>query len=73
VKQDWVPQGNNFFNKLWEQAAAEGITVFVSAGDAGSAGCDDFTKATVAYFRPCGEWVCFTPFNVAVAERISTM
>jgi len=24
--------GNNFFNKLWEQAAAEGITVFVSAG-----------------------------------------
>ena len=29
--------GNLFYNQLWQQAAAEGITVFVSTGDSGSA------------------------------------
>ena len=38
--------GNAFYNELWEQAAAQGITVMVSAGDGGSAGCDDFNTAT---------------------------
>ena len=33
--------GNYFEATLWEQAAAQGITVIVSAGDSGSAGCDD--------------------------------
>ncbi len=33
--------GNKFYNALWEQAAAQGITVLVSSGDNGSAGCDD--------------------------------
>jgi hypothetical protein len=28
------------WNKVWEQAAAQGISVFVSSGDAGAAGCD---------------------------------
>src|SRR5882762_2685406 len=37
--------GNNFFNALWEQAAAQGITVMVSSGDPGSAGCDNFNTA----------------------------
>jgi len=32
--------GNRFYNNLWQQAAAQGITAFVSAGDNGSAGCD---------------------------------
>jgi subtilase family serine protease len=32
---------NAFLNRLWEQAAAQGITVMVSAGDSGSAGCDN--------------------------------
>ena len=32
--------GNQFYNSVWQQAAAEGITVFVSSGDQGSAGCD---------------------------------
>ncbi|HEY3743165.1 MAG TPA: S53 family peptidase [Bryobacteraceae bacterium] len=31
---------NSFYNTLWQQAAAQGISVFVSAGDDGSAGCD---------------------------------
>src|SRR5262249_23051341 len=31
---------NAFFNSLWQQAAAQGISVFVSSGDSGAAGCD---------------------------------
>jgi hypothetical protein len=31
---------NQLFNALWEQAAAQGITVVVSSGDSASAGCD---------------------------------
>ena len=31
---------NAFWNSLWTQAAAQGITAFVSAGDSGAAGCD---------------------------------
>jgi subtilase family serine protease len=34
-------QANNlFFNSLWEEAAAQGQTVFVSSGDSGSFGCN---------------------------------
>ena len=32
--------GNQLWSGLWEQAAAQGQTVFVSSGDSGSAGCD---------------------------------
>ena len=33
--------GNVEYYNLWQTAAAEGIAVFVAAGDAGSASCDD--------------------------------
>jgi subtilase family serine protease len=33
--------GNVEYYNLWEAAASEGIAVFVAAGDAGSASCDD--------------------------------
>ena len=33
--------GSAFYSNLWEQAAAQGITVMVSSGDNGAAGCDD--------------------------------
>lgn len=32
--------GNQFYSTLWEQAAAQGITVLMAAGDSGPAGCD---------------------------------
>jgi subtilase family serine protease len=35
------PSGNAFMNALWQQAAGEGVSVFVAAGDNGAAGCDD--------------------------------
>jgi len=31
---------NVFFDSVWQQAAAQGISVFVSTGDTGAAGCD---------------------------------
>jgi subtilase family serine protease len=34
------PAGVNFWDALFEQAVAEGISVFVSSGDSGAAGCD---------------------------------
>lgn len=33
--------GNQFYNALWGQAAAQGVSVFVSTGDNGSAACDN--------------------------------
>jgi pseudomonalisin len=37
---------NNFYNNLWSQAAAEGISAFISTGDSGAAGCDASNAAT---------------------------
>ncbi len=31
--------GNAAFNKMWQQGATEGISIFISSGDQGSAGC----------------------------------
>lgn len=56
---------NAFIDNLWEQAAAQGITVLVSSGDSGSAGCDGSGQ----YFAVRGQAVnglASTPFNVAV-------
>ncbi len=57
--------GSLFEYELWEQAAAEGITVIVSAGDSGSAGCDDnFTESTAINGQNVNG-IASTPFNVA--------
>jgi hypothetical protein len=58
--------GNALFQRLWEQAAAQGITVTVSAGDAGSAGCDDFHTETTATAGLGVSGFASTPFNIAV-------
>jgi hypothetical protein len=58
--------GNSFYSGLWEQAAAQGITVTVSAGDNGSAGCDDFNTAQTASNGLAVSGIASTPFNVAV-------
>jgi pro-kumamolisin-like protein/Big-like domain-containing protein len=57
---------NQFHNSLWEQAAAQGITVMVSAGDGGSAGCDNFDTAQTATLGLAVSGFASTPFNVAV-------
>lgn len=56
---------NAFFNSLWRQAAAQGISVLVSSGDSGAAGCDNpnFGPATGG---AAVSGLASTPFNTAV-------
>jgi subtilase family serine protease len=58
--------GNNYYASLWEQAAAEGITVMVSAGDSGAASCDDDNSQAVSFDGLAVSGIASTPFNVAV-------
>lgn len=62
--------GNQFYNTEWQQAAAEGITVLVSTGDNGSAGCDSSSSnvsgAQPADFGLAVSGIASTPFNIAV-------
>jgi hypothetical protein len=58
--------GNQFYNALWEQAAAQGITVILSSGDGGSAGCDNFDTQQTANLGLAVSGFASTPFNVAV-------
>jgi len=62
--------GNEFYEFLWEQAAAQGLTVIISAGDEGSAGCDDpdLPSPNVADsgFGLAVNGLASTPFNVAI-------
>ena len=58
--------GNQFYNSLWQQAAAQGISVFVSAGDSGSAGCDDPGSTAPASHGLGVNGLASTPYNVAV-------
>ena len=58
--------GNNFYSALWEQAAAQGITVLVSTGDNGSASCDDPNSVDFASNGLAVNGIASTPFNVAV-------
>jgi subtilase family serine protease len=58
--------GNAFYNSLWEQASAQGITVVLSSGDGGSAGCDDFNTEQVATQGLAVSGLASTPFNVSV-------
>jgi len=57
---------NAFLNYLWEQAAAQGITVMVSTGDSGSAGCDDDNSQYYAVDGLAVNGFASTPYNVAV-------
>jgi hypothetical protein len=56
--------GNTFYNQLWQQAAAQGITVTVSSGDSGSAGCDRGAGAASGGLAVSG--FTSTPYNVSV-------
>ncbi|HXM97918.1 MAG TPA: Ig-like domain repeat protein [Candidatus Dormibacteraeota bacterium] len=58
--------GNAFQNALWQQAAAQGITVVVAAGDNGAAGCDNPFAVSAATKGIAVSGTASTPFNVAV-------
>jgi hypothetical protein len=58
--------GNVFYGTLWEQAAAQGVTVVVASGDSGSAGCDSAEGELAAQYGLGVNGIASTPFNVAV-------
>ena len=58
--------GNTFYQALWQQAAAQGITVLVASGDSGSAGCDPAFLAWSAQDGVAVSGVASTASNVAV-------
>lgn len=60
------PTGNAFYNALWQQAAAEGITVLVASGDNGAAGCDYPSAGLPAMNGLAVNGVASTPFDLAV-------
>jgi len=57
--------GNAFWNALWQQAAAQGQSVFVAASDSGSAACDSPAQAA-AYAGLAVNGIASTPYNIAV-------
>jgi len=64
---DLGASGNQFYSTLWEQAAAQGITVLMAAGDSGSAGCDSANLGEIAaQYGLAVSGLASTPFNVAV-------
>jgi hypothetical protein len=61
--------GNGFYNALWQQAAAQGITVVISAGDNGSAGCDPGSGTANQDAAAIGiavSGIASTPFDIAM-------
>ena len=58
--------GNAFYNALWQQAAAEGITVVIASGDSGSAGCDSSFTESAATNGLAVSGTASTPYSVSV-------
>ena len=56
--------GEKFYNDLWQQAAAQGITVILSSGDSGSDSCDQGADFATSGLSVSG--LASTEFNVAV-------
>jgi subtilase family serine protease len=53
-----------FYNSLWEQAASQGMSVFVASGDAGAAGCSAATANTGSATAVNG--LCTSPYSTCV-------
>jgi subtilase family serine protease len=56
-------EANQFYVSLWQQAAAEGITVVVAAGDTGGDGCQDVATDATDGLTVVNE--ASTPYNIA--------
>jgi hypothetical protein len=60
----------DFLQQYYEQAAAQGISVFASASDGGSAGCDDFDADTPAMYGYAVNGWSSTPYNTSVGGNM---
>jgi subtilase family serine protease len=56
---------NQFWNNLWQQAAAQGMVALVASGDSGAAGCDESTASTATDGRAVNG-MCSTPYSTCV-------
>ena len=54
----------SFYNSLWQQAASEGISSFVSSGDAGAAGCYGGSSSSASSAGVNG--LCSSPYSTCV-------
>jgi uncharacterized membrane protein len=54
-----------FYKNLWQQAAAEGISTLVAAGDSGAAGCDQGGESTAIGVRAVNG-LCSSIYSVCV-------
>jgi subtilase family serine protease len=57
--------GNQFWNALWQQAAAQGMTVLVASGDSGAAGCDNPVFGYSGGSASVNA-ICSTPYSTCV-------
>jgi len=57
--------GVGFYGTMWEQAAAQGISVMVASGDSGAAGCDE-AGSTYAIYGENVNAIASTPWNAAI-------
>ncbi|MBV8620391.1 MAG: S8/S53 family peptidase [Curvibacter sp.] len=55
----------SFMNTLWQQAAAQGMSVVISSGDSGAAGCDVDSSATSVGGKAVNG-LASTPYNLAI-------
>jgi len=53
-----------FYNSLWEQAASQGMSVFVASGDAGAAGCEAGSDSMGSGAAVNG--LCSSPYSTCV-------
>jgi pseudomonalisin len=62
---DLGPAEAAVYNALWQQAAVQGISVVVAAGDSGAAGCDDPAQS-LALDGPAVNGLCSSPYSLCV-------
>ena len=61
------PSGVNYWDALFQQAAGEGISVFVSSGDSGASGCDaDFTTPPKSPAANSPNYICSSSYATCV-------
>lgn len=59
--------GVDFWDTLFQQAAAEGISVFVASGDSGASGCDSYNAAPPASPSPNSpNYICSSSYATCV-------
>jgi len=61
------PSGVDYWDSLFQQAAAEGISVFVSSGDSGASGCDSaFSTPPASPYPNSPNYICSSSYATCV-------